>query len=171
MKHTSKLLRLLIFALISIPTGTVARPSNTTAAGSDPCCPSLNQKATQPPSRKTMKTNLEENPTPAVSISCRLTSPALQERKRTVLASLQKLVLEQKELPNGYAYRFKGTDATLDELITFVKTERQCCPFFDFGLLIQPDENVWLELTGPEGAKDFIDAEIELTSVRPVKNE
>jgi hypothetical protein len=118
-----------------------------------------------------MKTNLEENPTPAVSISCRLTSPALQERKRTVLASLQKLVLEQKELPNGYAYRFKGTDATLDELITFVKTERQCCPFFDFGLLIQPDENVWLELTGPEGAKDFIDAEIELTSVRPVKNE
>ena len=118
-----------------------------------------------------MKTIPEENQNPAVSISCRLTSPQLQERKRTVIASLQKQVLEQKELPNGYAYRFKGTDATLDELTTFIKTERQCCDFFDFGLSVQADENVWLELTGPAGAKDFIEAEIELTPVNPAKNE
>jgi hypothetical protein len=116
-----------------------------------------------------MKTILKENQKSAVSISCRLTSPELQERKRTVIASLQKQVLEQKELPNGYAYRFKGTDAMLDELTTFIKTERQCCGFFDFSLSVQSDENVWLELTGPEGVKDFVVAEIELTPANPVE--
>lgn len=97
-----------------------------------------------------------------ISLSCSLTFPQLRERKQTVIASLKEKVLSRKELSNGYTYQFKGTDEILDELLTFIKTERQCCSFFDFELSLNRKGLVWLELSGPDGAKDFIDTEIEL---------
>ena len=111
-----------------------------------------------------MKTNIArlEKPLSNVNVSCKLTSPELQHRKKTVIANLQKQVLERKELTDGYAYRFEGTDQILDELTTFIKMERMCCDFFDFKLSLNNDRSVWLELTGPAGTKDFIDVEIEL---------
>ena len=101
------------------------------------------------------------NETPA--LSCTLTSHELQERKSTVLKSLKSKLLQKKELEKGYAFQFPGTDEMLDELTEFIKTERACCSFFVFGLSISGDQReVWLELTGPEGAKDFISAELGL---------
>jgi len=95
--------------------------------------------------------------------SCKLTTKELQERKATVIGSLRKQVLETKELSNGYAFKFTGSDKVLDELIEFVKTERQCCDFFTFTLSFSGDgSEAWLELTGPEGTKDFISTELGL---------
>jgi len=97
------------------------------------------------------------------ALTCKLTNPELQERKETVLKSLKVQIVEKKELGNGYAFKFSGTDKILDQLIEFVKTERACCDFFVFGLSISGDKNeAWLEITGPEGAKDFISTELEL---------
>jgi hypothetical protein len=96
-------------------------------------------------------------------LSCKLTTPELQKRKETVIASLKQKVLDKKELTNGYAYKFSGTDEVLDELTEFIKTERACCDFFTFGLSVSGDKNeAWLELTGVDGAKDFITSELEL---------
>ena len=51
----------------------------------------------------------------------------------------------------------------VDELATFVKTERACCDFFIFNLSISGDKSeTWLKITGPRGTKDFIRAELEL---------
>ena len=36
------------------------------------------------------------------NLTCKLTAPEMQKRKATVLASLQKQILEKKELENGY---------------------------------------------------------------------
>lgn len=97
------------------------------------------------------------------TIACKLPSPEMQKRKATVIASLKKQILEKKDLKNGYAYRFKGTDSVLDELAEFVKTERLCCDFFDFELKISGDaSSAWLNITGPKGAKNFITSELEL---------
>jgi hypothetical protein len=86
----------------------------------------------------------------------------MQERKLTVLASLKKEVKEKKELSNGYAFRFDGSDKILAELTEFIRTERTCCDFFTFNLSVSGDKSeIWLELTGPEGAKDFITEELE----------
>lgn len=94
-------------------------------------------------------------------LSCKLSAPEIRERKETVLASLKKKVLERKTLPNGYAWKFNGSDEMIDELVEFIKTERQCCDFFIFNLSISGDKSeVWLELTGVEGAKEFIDGEM-----------
>lgn len=80
-----------------------------------------------------------------------------------LLKSLQEKVIEKKELPDGYAFRFPGSDAMVDELVEFIKTERECCDFFIFNLSISGDKSeAWLELTGVEGAKDFVKDELGL---------
>ena len=91
------------------------------------------------------------------AIACKLPSEQFRERKATVLANLKKNILDKKELDNGYALKFTGTDTMLDELIDFIKTERECCSFLTFSLTVSNNKSeTWLELTGPEGTKDFI---------------
>ena len=95
-------------------------------------------------------------------ISCKLTTPELRQRKATVIALLKEMVLEKQELANGCRYQFDGKDQTLDLLHDFIKTERLCCDFFTFRLTVADQESpVWLELSGPKGAKAFIENEIE----------
>jgi hypothetical protein len=96
-------------------------------------------------------------------MACKLTSPELQKRKATILASLKQQIIEKKELPSGYAYKFSGADKVVDELAEFIKTERECCDFFTFNLSVSGDKSeAWLELKGPEGVKDFIKSELGL---------
>jgi len=98
-------------------------------------------------------------------LSCKLSSKKLVKRKMTVLNNLKNQVLETKELNNGYAFRFPGSDDVLDQLNEFIKSERTCCDFFIYGLSISGDKSeAWLELTGPEGAKEFISEELGLVS-------
>ena len=94
-------------------------------------------------------------------ISCKLTTPELQKRKATVIAELKALVLSRKELTNGYAYEFNGTDEILDKLNAFIKTERMCCDFFTFQLTIEENKAL-LNIIGPEGTKEFLKQEVDL---------
>lgn len=99
----------------------------------------------------------------STDLTCNLTSSELQKRKMTVLENMRKEVVDKKEVQNGYAFKFPGTDNVLDQLTEFIKTERMCCNFFIFTLSVSGDKSeMWLELTGPEGAKDFIVAELGL---------
>ncbi len=105
----------------------------------------------------TKKFTMEE-----IKLSCKLTTPELQQRKKTVIAELKTLVLEKTEIDSGYKYKFNGSDKMLDLLNSFIKTERLCCDFFVFRLTASSDNHfAYLELTGPDGIKDFIKEEIE----------
>jgi hypothetical protein len=97
----------------------------------------------------------------AKPISCKLTSVELQKRKATVIAELKALVLSRHELTDGYGYEFEGTDDILDKLNTFIKTERMCCDFFTFQLTVAENKAI-LNITGPEGAKEFLKEEVDL---------
>lgn len=95
-------------------------------------------------------------------LTCKLTTPEIQERKRTVIVNLKRQVIKKKELKNGFSYTFKGGDAMVDELTSFIKTERLCCDFFDFALTVKGDSSfATLSITGPKGVKDFIKDELE----------
>ncbi len=94
-------------------------------------------------------------------VTCKLTTPELQKRKATVIADLKALVLSREELTNGYGYKFQGTDEILDKLNDFIKTERMCCDFFTFQLTVEEDVAL-LHITGPEGTKEFLKAEVDL---------
>lgn len=97
------------------------------------------------------------------AIACSLTSDEPRNRKETVLARLKAQVVTRKELDNGFAYTFPGTDQMVDELAEFIKTERACCSFFTFGLTVAGDRSsACLELTGPDGVKDMIVSELGL---------
>lgn len=97
----------------------------------------------------------------SMKLTCKLTTPELQDRKRTVIAELKTLVVERIETVNGVRYKFDGSDKTIDLLTNFIKTERLCCEFFMFQLTIGAEEShTWLELSGPEGTKEFIETEI-----------
>ena len=96
-----------------------------------------------------------------VSVTCKLTTPELQEREKTVIAEIKILVVKRVETTNGVRYSFNDSDSTIDLLANFIKTERVCCSSFEFNLVVGQSEGfVTLELTGPEGTKDFIESEI-----------
>jgi hypothetical protein len=98
-----------------------------------------------------------------IELSCKLSTPELRRRKEAVIAHLKKQILYTRELKNGFAYKFPGADTIIDELITFIKTERLCCKFFTFNISIAGHKSeTWLKITGPQGAKDFIKTELEL---------
>lgn len=96
------------------------------------------------------------------NLSCKLTATDLQKRKRTTIAILKSLVQEKKETENGYSFRFHGDDNTINLLTEFVKTERQCCDFFEFNISIRSNSILWLDISGPEGSKEFITGELKM---------
>ena len=93
-------------------------------------------------------------------LSCKLTTPELQKRKATVISELKALVINRKELPNGYRYEFAATDDILDKLASFIKTERMCCDFFTFDLIVEQTSTL-LAITGPDGTKEFLKKEVD----------
>jgi hypothetical protein len=99
--------------------------------------------------------------TAAKPVTCKLTTKELQERKATVIAELKGLVVSRKELADGYSFEFNGTDELLDKLNTFIKTERMCCDFFTFQLIVEGEKAI-LNITGGEGAKEFLKEEVDL---------
>lgn len=65
--------------------------------------------------------------------------------------------METKEIGGGFAYRFPSQGNWVAELTQLITFERECCPFRQFDLRLEPANGpIWLELTGPEGTKDFL---------------
>jgi hypothetical protein len=64
-------------------------------------------------------------------------------------------------LPDGYAFELRNDSDVLLRAAEFISLERLCCPFFRFELQVERDGgSVWLSLTGRDGVKPFIMAEI-----------
>lgn len=95
------------------------------------------------------------------NLTCKLSSPELQQRKKTVISQLKSRVRERKEGNNEVLYKFESTEADIQLVINFIQTERLCCDFFGFKMEIEPHSDfLWLTLSGPEGVKEFIKEEI-----------
>jgi len=137
------------------------------------CCPSP-EKTTQQRSKKDVlpqqsATQYEKNQQTITmmkadkqAFTCKLSSPELQKRKATVIAQLKSTIVEKVELSNGFSYKFKNTDATIDLLANFIKTERECCDFFNFNMFVSRDQYILMDISGAEGIKTFIHDEIGL---------
>ena len=88
---------------------------------------------------------------------------SVQRRQhQEVLEQLQMSVDEVQELPDGYAYRYIAKAETLLLIEEFIALERLCCPFLNITLVAEHECGpLWLKLTGPEGVKQFLRAEME----------
>ena len=96
-------------------------------------------------------------------IACTLLEAERQQRRSEVLDRVSSRVQETRALADGYAVRFKADDAALAELMQLIQLERQCCAFLRFRLTVEPGGGpAWLELTGPEGTKSFLESALGL---------
>lgn len=102
--------------------------------------------------------------TPAESpFACDMTAIAETQRAGHQ-ANINKLfhaVAAVEEIAHGYKFRFPNTSDILLTAAEFIALERLCCPFFSFRLDIEGENGAaWLSITGREGVKPFILAEI-----------
>jgi len=102
-----------------------------------------------------MNNNLNETG----SLACDLTVIPSDVREEHVLTvpQLFSAAQEVQELPNGYAIRFANETGRFMAIAKFIENERLCCPFFNFGLEVEPNSGpLWLRLTGGEGVKEIL---------------
>lgn len=95
--------------------------------------------------------------------ACDLTAIAPEQRGAHVatIESLFRSAHNIRELPDGYAFELPGEADVLLTAAQFIALERLCCPFFGFEIEVEREGgSVWLSLTGREGVKPFIMAEI-----------
>jgi hypothetical protein len=84
-----------------------------------------------------------------------------RERRQTLAQHLHTAIQEVRELPDGYAFRFPAEPALCLTVAEFMTLERLCCPFFTFELELEREGGpLWLRLTGREGVKQFLRAEL-----------
>jgi hypothetical protein len=124
--------------------------------GSENCKDAFCQKKTSNANQTTVISDTTKD------LSCKLTSTDLQKRKINVLSVLKNKILEKKELNDGYSFKFENSDEMIDLLTDFIKSERQCCDFFNFALSVRNDGFIWFDLTGPKDAKKMIGEELDL---------
>ena len=102
-----------------------------------------------------MNTNLNETQ----SLACDLTAIPEDSREEHVVSASQLFgtAQEVQELPDGYAIRFANEPGKFIDIANFIEHDRLCCPFFNFGVEIEPNSGpLWLRLTGGEGVKELV---------------
>jgi hypothetical protein len=106
---------------------------------------------------------MENKPETASRFVCDLTAMNADQRKQYqgVMEQLNKTVQGVEELQNGYVFRYNADSSTVLLIAEFISLERLCCPFLDFTLIVEHEGGpVWLRLTGSEGVKQFLRAEL-----------
>lgn len=103
-------------------------------------------------------------PPPAPAFVCRPEALGRQERARHADVTRQLLALagRPRELADGYAFAVGADRHALELAAEFVARERLCCPFLSFRLDAGADATAWLHVTGPDGVKPFLRAELDL---------
>ena len=96
-------------------------------------------------------------------IVCTLTPDALRARREGLLADLLRRSTSHELLPEGLRLRFPSSAETFVSITRAVEAERHCCRFLRFMITVEPDEGpLTLELTGPQGTREFVVALLEM---------
>jgi len=92
-------------------------------------------------------------------VVCTLTSATIATRKAKLLPGLLLRGQSLEWLSNGVRVTFDRSIASLPEIASTIDAERQCCRFLQFDLRLEPDDApVLVTITGPKGAREFLDA-------------
>jgi len=99
---------------------------------------------------------------PDVPVACTLGPDALTARREGLLSELLRQPHTREDLASGYRFSFPATDGTFALVTRTVELERRCCRFLRFQITVEPDGGpVSVELTGPEGTREFLSALFE----------
>ena len=94
---------------------------------------------------------------PDPPVACTLGPAALKARREGLLSDLVRRAVTHEELSDGQRLTFHASDDLVFLIGQTINAERQCCRFLRFRLVVEPaDGPVVLELTGPEGTREFL---------------
>ena len=100
---------------------------------------------------------------PELPIACTLTPDALRARREGLLMGLVQHAEHREETPEGLRLQFAPSGETIMLIAQAVDAERHCCRFLRFSITVEPDGGpVLLDLTGPPGTRDFVNALLEM---------
>jgi hypothetical protein len=92
-------------------------------------------------------------------IACDLTPAEITARRATLLPGLLAQATEPMPVASGFRWRFAASGEFLTAAAETMNTERQCCRFLRLTLTVEPGGGpVWLEMTGPPGTVEFLEA-------------
>jgi hypothetical protein len=92
-------------------------------------------------------------------IACTLSPAELGARRDALLPGLIGLATSRQPLDDGYRFTFDAVSDRLSHIARVIDVERQCCRFLKFQLTVdQAGVPFTLDVTGPEGTKEFLDA-------------
>ncbi len=101
------------------------------------------------------------NQAPAIACNPIALNVLQREQFDSLTQAIFAQVQEKCELENGYVLRFINAPDVLLKIAEFIGRENVCCSFLRFQLEVEEQRGpIWLKLTGPEGTKEFLKAEI-----------
>jgi hypothetical protein len=90
-------------------------------------------------------------------IACTLSSSDLARRQADLRTGALAAAVAVEPIPSGLRWRFGPGSEIVTRLASLIEAERQCCGFLRFTLAAEPGlAGVTLEVTGPEGTRDFL---------------
>ncbi len=90
-------------------------------------------------------------------IACELSEGGQRSRREELSRKLFNGCKSVRELEDGYEFVFAGNGEWIEGLARFVVSERECCRFFAFEILFEPDLGpVSLRMRGPARTKEFL---------------
>jgi hypothetical protein len=119
----------------------------------------------QSPSARSSKTNMKTDSKEEPIFACRLDAldAAQRERHKMLWTQVRDHFKEVKEMADGYGFRFASDSSTILAVAEWATLERLCCPFFNFALEIEGEnDSAWLRITGQKGVKEFLRLEMNL---------
>jgi len=117
-------------------------------------------KAQGPAASNTEKQTVSQN-----KFYCNIKALSSAERAshKQLTDKLMALRKDTVESEKGYEFQYSPKDVSLVQLAEWVAAEGKCCPFFDFHIDLEREGSLLcLRLTGAEGVKAFIRAEVPM---------
>jgi len=94
-----------------------------------------------------------------IPIACDLS--ALDDKARHEAIGMDLMAQVQSVTPLDMGYQLELPISALHQTVEFIDGERRCCPFFHFGLQVEPAATrLQLQLTGGDGVKTMLEREI-----------
>jgi hypothetical protein len=93
---------------------------------------------------------------------CAISQDVLPTPRGESLALIARLSIRAVKIAAGYRFEFAPEPEVLRLIADMIDDERQCCRFLRFSLAVEPEAGpIWLEVTGPRSAQEFLEALLE----------
>lgn len=91
------------------------------------------------------------------TLACDLSALDDPEQHKATSVALFESYEEVEELGDGYAFRYPAAPEWTRQIAAFIQGEQQCCPFFRFELVVDPEQDAtWLQFRGDAKVKAFL---------------